>query len=109
MFLSIIQISILQCELYNDECSDTFLCFFTFDLLFTSRDYQGCVRGRHSNIKPEEPLRPEVTADKGEQKHQSNEEIIYQGPKSAEALERERPRYAHTDTHRFVSIQCQYM
>ncbi|XP_036452006.1 cysteine and histidine-rich domain-containing protein 1 [Colossoma macropomum] len=52
---------------------------------------KGCVRGRHSNIKPEEPLRPEVTSDKGEQKHQSNEEIIYQGPKSAEALERERP------------------
>ncbi|KAL0189287.1 hypothetical protein M9458_016386, partial [Cirrhinus mrigala] len=50
----------------------------------------GCTRGRHSNEKPEEPLRPEVTSDKGDVK-QHSEEIIYRGPKSAEALEKERP------------------
>uniref|UniRef100_A0A8B9LBY0 Cysteine and histidine-rich domain-containing protein 1-like n=1 Tax=Astyanax mexicanus TaxID=7994 RepID=A0A8B9LBY0_ASTMX len=52
---------------------------------------QGCARGRHSNVKPEEPLRPEVTSDKGEQKQHSGNEIIYQGPKSAEKLQKERP------------------
>ncbi|XP_062849407.1 cysteine and histidine-rich domain-containing protein 1 [Trichomycterus rosablanca] len=52
---------------------------------------KGCVRGRHSNVKPEEPLKPEVKSDKGEQKIHNSEEIIYQGPKSAEALEKERP------------------
>lgn len=45
---------------------------------------QGCTRGRHSNEKPHEPVRPEAASDKGE--------IIYQGPKCAEALQRERPR-----------------
>ncbi|XP_066536503.1 cysteine and histidine-rich domain-containing protein 1 [Hoplias malabaricus] len=52
---------------------------------------KGCARGRHSNVKPDEPLRQEVVSDKGEQKQHNTEEIIYQGPKSAEAMERERP------------------
>ncbi|XP_060730802.1 cysteine and histidine-rich domain-containing protein 1 [Tachysurus vachellii] len=52
---------------------------------------QGCSRGRHSNVKPEEPLKPECKSDKGERNLHSSEEIIYQGPKSAEALEKERP------------------
>ncbi|XP_040886682.1 cysteine and histidine-rich domain-containing protein 1 [Toxotes jaculatrix] len=52
---------------------------------------KGCTRGRHSNEKPQEPLRPEVTSDKGEIKHTNGQEIIYQGPKSAEKLQRERP------------------
>ncbi|XP_051983101.1 cysteine and histidine-rich domain-containing protein 1-like [Xyrauchen texanus] len=52
---------------------------------------KGCSRGRHSNEKPPEPLQPEVTSDKGEAKQHSGEEIIYQGPKSAEALYKERP------------------
>ncbi|KAK3568039.1 hypothetical protein QTP86_029100 [Hemibagrus guttatus] len=52
---------------------------------------KGCSRGRHSNVKPEEPLKPECKSDKGEQNLHSSEEIIYQGPKSAEALEKERP------------------
>uniref|UniRef100_A0A673JHB9 Zgc:92429 n=1 Tax=Sinocyclocheilus rhinocerous TaxID=307959 RepID=A0A673JHB9_9TELE len=54
---------------------------------------KGCTRGRHSNEKPQEPLRPEVTSEKGDVKQHSGEEMIYQGPKSAEALEKERPRY----------------
>ncbi|KAG7221428.1 hypothetical protein INR49_017197 [Caranx melampygus] len=52
---------------------------------------EGCTRGRHSNEKPQEPLRPEVTSDKGEIKHINGQEIIYQGPKSAEKLQKERP------------------
>uniref|UniRef100_A0A8C6L5K0 Zgc:92429 n=1 Tax=Nothobranchius furzeri TaxID=105023 RepID=A0A8C6L5K0_NOTFU len=52
---------------------------------------KGCSRGRHSNVKPQEPLRPEVLSDKADVKHTNNQEIIYQGPKSAEALKRERP------------------
>ncbi|XP_059211134.1 cysteine and histidine-rich domain-containing protein 1 [Centropristis striata] len=52
---------------------------------------KGCTRGRHSNEKPQEPLRPEVSSDKGEIKHTNGEEIIYQGPKSAETLQKERP------------------
>ncbi|KAG7464746.1 hypothetical protein MATL_G00168840 [Megalops atlanticus] len=52
---------------------------------------KGCTPGQHSNQKPEEPLRPEVTSDKGNLQHNTGEEIIYQGPKSAEALEKERP------------------
>ncbi|XP_039996269.1 cysteine and histidine-rich domain-containing protein 1 [Xiphias gladius] len=52
---------------------------------------KGCTVGRHSNEKPQEPLRPEVTSDKGEIKHTNGQEIIYQGPKSAEKLQRERP------------------
>ncbi|GLD64661.1 cysteine and histidine-rich domain-containing protein 1-like protein [Lates japonicus] len=52
---------------------------------------KGCTRGRHSNEKPQEPLRPEVTSDKGDIKHTNGQEIIYQGPKSAEKLQKERP------------------
>ncbi|XP_030609796.1 cysteine and histidine-rich domain-containing protein 1 [Archocentrus centrarchus] len=52
---------------------------------------KGCTRGRHSNVKPQEPLRPEVSSDKGEIKNADSQEIIYQGPKSAETLQRERP------------------
>ncbi|KAM4714486.1 cysteine and histidine-rich domain-containing protein 1 [Anableps anableps] len=52
---------------------------------------EGCTRGRHSNVKPQEPLRPKVSSDKGEIKHANDREIIYQGPKSAEALQKERP------------------
>ncbi|KAJ8407159.1 hypothetical protein AAFF_G00288350 [Aldrovandia affinis] len=51
---------------------------------------KGCSRGRHSNKKPQEPLQPEVTSEKGNLLA-SKPEIIYQGPKSAEALEKERP------------------
>ncbi|XP_028993763.1 cysteine and histidine-rich domain-containing protein 1 [Betta splendens] len=52
---------------------------------------KGCTRGRHSNTKPQEPLRPEVSSDKAEVKHSDSREIIYQGPKSAEKLQKERP------------------
>uniref|UniRef100_A0A673BVM5 Zgc:92429 n=1 Tax=Sphaeramia orbicularis TaxID=375764 RepID=A0A673BVM5_9TELE len=52
---------------------------------------KGCTRGRHSNDKPQEPLLPEVTSDKGQIKHTNGQEIIYQGPKSAEKLQKERP------------------
>ncbi|XP_005941994.1 cysteine and histidine-rich domain-containing protein 1 [Maylandia zebra] len=52
---------------------------------------KGCTRGRHSDVKPQEPLRPEVSSDKGEIKHAEGREIIYQGPKSAEMLQKERP------------------
>ncbi|KAG7498123.1 hypothetical protein JOB18_049459 [Solea senegalensis] len=52
---------------------------------------KGCTRGRHSNEKPQEPLRPEVTSEKGETKLANGQEIIYRGPKSAEKLQRERP------------------
>ncbi|CAN9509727.1 unnamed protein product [Ophioblennius macclurei] len=53
---------------------------------------KGCTHGRHSNEKPQEPLRPEVTSTKVEIKPSGEQEIIYQGPKSAETLQKERPR-----------------
>ncbi|CAK6976403.1 cysteine and histidine-rich domain-containing protein 1 [Scomber scombrus] len=52
---------------------------------------QGCTRGRHNSEKPQEPLLPEVSSDKGRNKHTNSQEIIYQGPKSAEKLQKERP------------------
>ncbi|XP_056431917.1 cysteine and histidine-rich domain-containing protein 1 [Gadus chalcogrammus] len=52
---------------------------------------KGCTRGRHNDEKPEEPLRPDVSSEKGGAKRTNGEEIIYRGPKSAEALQRERP------------------
>uniref|UniRef100_A0A3P8TD02 Zgc:92429 n=1 Tax=Amphiprion percula TaxID=161767 RepID=A0A3P8TD02_AMPPE len=52
---------------------------------------KGCTRGCHSNEKPQEPLRPEVSSDKGEIRPTNSLEIIYQGPKSAETLQKERP------------------
>ncbi|XP_013889329.1 cysteine and histidine-rich domain-containing protein 1 [Austrofundulus limnaeus] len=53
---------------------------------------KGCTRGLHSDVKPQEPLRPAVMSEKGDSKLVDNQEIIYQGPKSAELLQRERPR-----------------
>lgn len=52
---------------------------------------QGCTHGRHSDEKPQEPLRPEVSSDKSDIKHTNGQEIIYRGPKSAETLQKERP------------------
>ncbi|XP_037116258.1 cysteine and histidine-rich domain-containing protein 1 [Syngnathus acus] len=52
---------------------------------------KGCTRGHHSNEKPQEPLLPEVSSDKADSKHGNGQEIIYQGPKSSEKLQRERP------------------
>uniref|UniRef100_A0A3P9JTD4 Zgc:92429 n=1 Tax=Oryzias latipes TaxID=8090 RepID=A0A3P9JTD4_ORYLA len=52
---------------------------------------KGCTHGRHSNEKPQEPLRAEVCSDKGNSRHPNCQEIIYQGPKSAEMLQKERP------------------
>nr|XP_061817104.1 cysteine and histidine-rich domain-containing protein 1-like isoform X1 [Nerophis lumbriciformis] len=52
---------------------------------------KGCTRGHHSNERPCEPLVPEVSSDKASSKHVNGQEIIYQGPKSAEKLKRERP------------------
>uniref|UniRef100_A0A8C1S6X2 Zgc:92429 n=1 Tax=Cyprinus carpio TaxID=7962 RepID=A0A8C1S6X2_CYPCA len=65
---------------------------------------KGCTRGRHSNEKPQEPLQPEVTSEKGDVKQHSGEEIIYQGPKSAEALEKERPSSDEPKTKLQVKI-----
>ncbi|XP_034412759.1 cysteine and histidine-rich domain-containing protein 1 [Cyclopterus lumpus] len=52
---------------------------------------KGCTRGCHSNEKPQEPLRPEVSSDKVEMRRTNGEEMIYRGPKSAETLQKERP------------------
>lgn len=53
---------------------------------------KGCTRGCHSNEKPQEPLRPKVSSDKGDiTKRPNGEEMIYRGPKSAETLQKERP------------------
>ncbi|KAM9407057.1 cysteine and histidine-rich domain-containing protein 1 [Salvelinus alpinus] len=51
---------------------------------------KGCTQGRHSNEKPQEPMQPTVISDKNGVRN-NREEIIYQGPKSAEALQKERP------------------
>ncbi|CAB1351382.1 unnamed protein product [Coregonus sp. 'balchen'] len=51
---------------------------------------KGCTQGRHSNKMPQEPMQPTVTSDKNGVRN-NREEIIYQGPKSAEALQKERP------------------
>ncbi|KAJ8255448.1 hypothetical protein GJAV_G00204980 [Gymnothorax javanicus] len=56
-----------------------------------SADPWAATRGRHSNKKPQEPLCPEVTSNKAEVQSHGGPEIIYQGPKSAEALKKERP------------------
>ncbi|XP_048371054.1 integrin beta-1-binding protein 2 [Sphaerodactylus townsendi] len=47
---------------------------------------KGCAKGCHSNEKPPEP---EVVLE--ESKNKTSSEIIVQGPKSAEMMERERP------------------
>uniref|UniRef100_A0A3Q3XAA6 Uncharacterized protein n=1 Tax=Mola mola TaxID=94237 RepID=A0A3Q3XAA6_MOLML len=59
---------------------------------------KGCTRGRHSSDKPQEPLRPEVSTDKGGVKRTNGPEIIVQGPKSAETLQRERPNSEEAKT-----------
>lgn len=64
---------------------------------------QGCTRGRHSNEKPQQPLLPEVSSDKGKIKHTNGQEIIYQGPKSAEKLQKERPRWGNHIQLLFIS------
>lgn len=50
---------------------------------------QGCTKGFHSKEKPPEPSQEE-TSDKPKAKPMA--EIIVQGPKSAEKMQRERPR-----------------
>nr|XP_060612567.1 integrin beta-1-binding protein 2 [Anolis sagrei ordinatus] len=47
---------------------------------------KGCTKGRHSNEKPPEPQEAPLTT-----KDKAATEIIVQGPKSAEKMERERP------------------
>uniref|UniRef100_A0A493T044 CHORD domain-containing protein n=1 Tax=Anas platyrhynchos platyrhynchos TaxID=8840 RepID=A0A493T044_ANAPP len=50
---------------------------------------QGCTKGFHSKEKPPEPLQEE-SSDKAKAKPVA--EFIIQGPKSAEMMQRERPR-----------------
>ncbi|KAG7254852.1 hypothetical protein CRUP_011830 [Coryphaenoides rupestris] len=84
---------------YNKGCGERFdgeddsedACLFHPGVPIFHDALKGCTRGRHSNEKPQEPLRPEVSSDKGGAKTTNGEEIIYQGPKSAETLQRERP------------------
>ncbi|XP_006003816.1 cysteine and histidine-rich domain-containing protein 1 isoform X2 [Latimeria chalumnae] len=55
---------------------------------------KGCTRGRHSNEKPQEPLKPEVTQNKevsADLRPRMEMELIMQGPKSAEKMQKERP------------------
>ncbi|XP_068443271.1 cysteine and histidine-rich domain-containing protein 1 [Clinocottus analis] len=59
---------------------------------------KGCTRGCHSDVKPQEPLRPEVSSDKDDVKRINGEEMIYRGPKSAETLQKERPSSEETKT-----------
>uniref|UniRef100_A0A8B9F731 CHORD domain-containing protein n=1 Tax=Amazona collaria TaxID=241587 RepID=A0A8B9F731_9PSIT len=51
---------------------------------------QGCTKGFHSKEKPPEPFSHGETSDN--QKAKPVEELIIQGPKSAEKMQRERPR-----------------
>ncbi|KFQ18525.1 Cysteine and histidine-rich domain-containing protein 1, partial [Merops nubicus] len=50
---------------------------------------KGCTKGFHSKEKPPEPFSQEETSDK--RKAQAVEELIIQGQKSAERMQRERP------------------
>ncbi|KAF1482737.1 Cysteine and histidine-rich domain-containing protein 1, partial [Pygoscelis antarcticus] len=50
---------------------------------------RGCTKGFHSKEKPPEPFSQEETSDK--LKAKPVEELIIQGPKSAEKMQRERP------------------
>ncbi|NWI71995.1 CHRD1 protein, partial [Todus mexicanus] len=50
---------------------------------------KGCTKGFHSKEKPPEPFSQEETSDKPKAK--TTEELIIQGPKSAEKMQRERP------------------
>ncbi|XP_062305120.1 cysteine and histidine-rich domain-containing protein 1 [Osmerus eperlanus] len=67
---------------------------------------RGCTRGRHNKDKPQEPLRPEVTSEKGvaERNLGDSREIIYQGPKSAETLQKERPNSDEVKTKLPVKV-----
>ncbi|XP_041050905.1 cysteine and histidine-rich domain-containing protein 1-like [Carcharodon carcharias] len=54
----------------------------------------GCMKGHHSNVKPPEPLKPEMMCNKDRTdnlKSQFDTEYIIKGPKSAESMKRERP------------------
>ncbi|XP_067903559.1 cysteine and histidine-rich domain-containing protein 1-like [Heterodontus francisci] len=54
----------------------------------------GCTKGHHSNVKPPEPLKSEVTCNKDPTdnlKPQFDTEYIIKGAKSAESMKRERP------------------
>ncbi|KAJ0055669.1 hypothetical protein NL108_009613 [Boleophthalmus pectinirostris] len=84
---------------YNRGCGEKFdphknkddSCVFHPGVPIFHDALKGCTRGRHSNEKPQAPLQPEVSSDKGQNKMTNGAEIIYQGPKSAETLQRERP------------------
>ncbi|XP_069842348.1 integrin beta-1-binding protein 2 isoform X2 [Dendropsophus ebraccatus] len=56
---------------------------------------KGCTKGFHSNEKPSEPLKPDISGNKTASDSpgfKSCTEIIVQGPKSAEKMQKERPR-----------------
>ncbi|KAK6480256.1 cysteine and histidine-rich domain-containing protein 1-like [Huso huso] len=66
---------------------------------------KGCTRGRHSNEKPTEPMRPQVSSDKaGSERPPVDTEIIFSGPKSAEKLQRERPSSEEPKTKLPVTV-----
>ncbi|XP_072126876.1 cysteine and histidine-rich domain-containing protein 1 isoform X3 [Mobula birostris] len=54
----------------------------------------GCTKGKHSNVKPPEPPKPDVTCTKDgtdNLKSGTATEYIMKGPKSAEMMKKERP------------------
>ncbi|TNN70137.1 Cysteine and histidine-rich domain-containing protein 1 [Liparis tanakae] len=74
----------------NSHCTLSWMEELVMPTTFSAM--QGCTRGCHSNEKPQEPLRPEVSSDKADvTKRPHGEEMIYRGPKSAETLQKERP------------------
>ncbi|XP_063793219.1 integrin beta-1-binding protein 2 [Pseudophryne corroboree] len=54
---------------------------------------QGCTKGFHSNEKPLEPVKPDLTGsnDSNDSGSKPRIEIIMRGPKSAEKMQKERP------------------
>ncbi|XP_075040557.1 integrin beta-1-binding protein 2 isoform X2 [Mixophyes fleayi] len=54
---------------------------------------QGCTKGFHSNEKPLEPVKPDISGSNSSNDSGSKSctEIIVQGPKSAEKMQKERP------------------
>ncbi|XP_053555072.1 cysteine and histidine-rich domain-containing protein 1 [Bombina bombina] len=52
---------------------------------------KGCTKGLHSNEKPAEPFRPEICGTKKNTDSKHCQEMIVQGPKSAEKMQKERP------------------
>ncbi|KAM9326537.1 integrin beta-1-binding protein 2 [Gastrophryne carolinensis] len=53
---------------------------------------KGCTKGPHSNEKPSEPLKPDISGSKNNSDGpKSCTEIIVRGPKSAEKMQKERP------------------